>query len=117
MKINQKIYYVQVPLNSEGLKELDYCDEELKNVQTFEFSVSEINFLMKLFLQFNEAFCLSIDEYEYERMPASVISEALVMMQSFETTSEKEEEQNSINRLNNALQLASKLNMPSDFDF
>ena len=61
MKINLKIYYIHVPLNTEGLHELDSCDEELRNVRTFEFSVSEIDFLMELFDKYNSKFNLIID--------------------------------------------------------
>ena len=117
MNDNFKIYYIQVPLNAEGLKELDSCDEELKNVQTFELSELETDNLMDLFHKFNSSFDLLIDRYENERLPSNNVSNALVIANDYLKIMKHSLEINATRRVIEALNLAEKLNMPIDFDF
>jgi len=117
MSINTKIYYIQVPLNSAGLNELEISDDEFANVSSFEFSVGEIEILIGLFRMFNSAFNILIDEYENERLPAEYVSSALKITHDFLAKFDNNEAKIAINRVISALQLAMNLNMPLDFDF
>jgi len=115
MKINTKIFYIQVPMNVAGIIELDSCEEAFCNVQTFELSAKEIEPLVDLFQVLNSTYGLLIDEYESERLPAENVPGALAIAHDF--LCKHNEARPAVNRLIAALQLAKELRMPVEFDF
>lgn len=74
------VYYINVPLNEEGIKEFETYDEKMLNVKTFELTQAEYETLRQpngLFQKFDEKFGTIIDVCEEERIEKTNLSEAL----------------------------------------
>ena len=74
------VYFINVPLNDDGVHELESCNEELVNVHTFELTGDEYEVLSckgGLFEQFNEKFGIIIDLCEEEIIELCQLKEAI----------------------------------------
>ncbi len=74
------VYYINVPLNKNGIEEFEHCEEEMPNVKTFELTKEEYEVLRQpksLFQRFDEKFGIIIDICEEERIDNDNLSDAL----------------------------------------
>lgn len=74
------VYYINVPLNEEGVYEFEQYDEIMKNVRTFELSEEEYEYLRMpkgLFEIYDVKFGTFIDVCEEERIEKAGLHEAL----------------------------------------
>jgi hypothetical protein len=88
-------YYINVPLNENGIAELESYDKDMKNVRTFELTESEYECLRKkngVFEQFDSKFGTIIDVCEEERIDISNIDSALEISRVFKSKGRKNSE-------------------------
>ena len=117
MKSYPKIYFINVPINQQGIEERESWDELMPNVRTFELTTTEYDRLIKVFNVWNKAFDLFIDSFEEEEMQAEDVPEALSLLDEFINKSDSSEFLAAVQKLKSGLQLAVDLGMKIYFDF
>ena len=105
------VYYINVPLNYEGVEEFEAYDEEMKNVKTYELSENEYRVLRKkrgLFDLFDEKLGTIMDVCEEERSSLNQIPESIIIVQDYMKKVKNQAEIDICNTVLEALQTALK---------
>jgi hypothetical protein len=80
------VYYINVPLNEEGMKEFESYDEEMPNVETFELVKEEYDLLRKkggLFDKLDAELGIIIAVCEEERIEFSQLEKAITITETY----------------------------------
>ncbi len=107
------VYNINVPLNDEGVKELEDMYSEMPNVKLFDLSFEEYSFLRKsngLFCKFNKAFGCLIDACEEEIIEYSNLEKALEIVKVERKKTSNREEMSALDKIENSLRLALESN-------
>ncbi|SFA88450.1 hypothetical protein SAMN05216249_10499 [Acetitomaculum ruminis DSM 5522] len=105
------VYYINVPLNEEGVRELDNLDKNISNVATFELNEQEYNYLRKplgLFSKFDKNFGTIIDVCEEERIIYDDLDKAIGLVQKERKKLKEPEEKKALDIVEDSLKLAQK---------
>ncbi len=112
----EKEFYIQVPLNENGMQ-VFYNTDHLEDTRTFVFTAPETYFLMKLYMTFNKEFDLLIDTYEEETLECLHLDRALELTDGFTQQNASSQFLPAMQRLREAILLAKQVQMPLIFDF
>jgi len=113
--MKEETFFVQVPDNEEGI--WGFLKGDMTQVKTFVFTESETNFLMELYDRFNERFDKMIDFYETEHLVPECLADALKMTQEFAEANQTSQFLPSIQKFQQAVELAIRNNVWLIFDF
>ncbi|SDW58657.1 hypothetical protein SAMN05216391_11193 [Lachnospiraceae bacterium KHCPX20] len=103
------VYYLNVPVNSEGVEEFESYSETMPDVKTFELTEEEYLFLRKpngLFQKFDATFGTIIDVCEEERITFEQLPVALELTEYALKIAKDQHEKSAIEKMRDSLVLA-----------
>ena len=109
-----------VPVNEAGeteMKNMDYLDNPSPNIREFFFPYKYNNFLFHLYLDYNKAFNIIIDDCEDERMKKEDVPKALEMAIAFRENAADESTKEAASKLIEILSFAKEHNSLVEFWF
>ena len=112
-------YIMNVPRDAEQVRNADGYFEEMSNVEPFELTQEEYDYLLVyngMFDVFDARFGTIIDEYEEERIEAKDIGEALEVASEYAKKAKKEMELSAVNKVITALKIAKERGVFLEFD-
>ncbi len=101
------VYFINVPLNKDGMNEFELYEDEMPNVKTFELTEEDYNVLRKpngLFSKIDGEVGTIIDICEEERIEIENIPKAIAIVKKYK--SKDENEKNACKIVLESLQLA-----------
>ncbi len=104
------IYNINVPLNEEGIRELNTLDDNMSNVTTFELNEQQYDYLRKpagLFSKFDKHFGTIIDACEEERILKDNLDRAVFLVRE-ERKRIKSKEEETLNVIEESLNLTKR---------
>ncbi len=112
-------YIMNVPRDAEQVRNADGYFEEMSNVEPFELTKDEYDYLRVyngMFDVFDEKFGTIIEECEEERIEAKDIGEALEVASEYAKKAKSEMELNAVNKVITALKVAKERGVFLEFD-
>lgn len=111
--------HINVPLNARGRRAVteehecvEFIDEDFSSMK---YSDEDAHVLTRLFMDFNNAFNLLIDDCEDELLPADKVASAIALTQTFLERSQEADKPRVI-RFLEMLELAQRTGMPVSFN-
>ncbi len=108
MVATKYVYYMNVPRNEKGMDEIEYLDETMANVETFELTEEEFESLFfgkdSLFTKFDKSFGTIINYCEEDEIKPEDIADAYEMACKHKAKSEIEKK--ALNKVIDSLKLA-----------
>lgn len=120
MEKRERWAYFHVPMNEEGAKEMeymDYIDTPSPNIKEFYFPYVWNDLLFHLYLEFNKAFNIIIDDCENECIKKEDVPKALEMAIDFKEKSSDEKTKEAADKIIEILTFAKEHNSMVEFWF